>query len=53
LLESDARSATHKFIARIPLADLTPGPYVIHVDARGDFGDRPSASHDIQILVTQ
>jgi hypothetical protein len=51
--QSDARSGVHKFIARMPLADLTPGPYVIHVDARGDFGDRPTASRDIQILVTQ
>ena len=51
-LEPDARSAVHKFIARMPLADLTSGRYVIHVEARGDVGDRPSASRDIEILVT-
>jgi len=51
-VEPSARSAVHKFSARMPLADLTPGGYVIRVEARGDFGDRPSASRDIQILVT-
>jgi len=51
-LESGARSAVHKFSARMPLADLTPGAYVVRVEARGDFGDRPLASRDIQILVT-
>ena len=50
--EPNTRSGVSRFVARIPLADLTPGRYVIHVDARGDFGDRPSASRDIQILVT-
>jgi hypothetical protein len=48
----DARSAVFRFISRVPLADIAPGRYVIRVDARGDFGDRPSASRDIQILVT-
>ena len=42
----------HKFSGRISLADLAPGPYVIRVDARGDLGDRRSASREIQILVT-
>jgi hypothetical protein len=36
----------------VPLADIAPGRYVIRVDAGGDFGDRPLASRDIQILVT-
>ena len=47
-----ARGAIHKFTARMPLADLAPGQYVIRVEARSDFGDRPSASRDIQIIVT-
>ena len=51
-VEPDARTGVSRFIARIPLADLTPGRYVIHVEAGGDVGDRPSASRDIQILVT-
>ena len=48
----DARSAVFRFISRVPLADIAPGRYVIRVDAGGDFGDRPSAARDIQILVT-
>ncbi len=51
-VEPDGRSGVSRFIARMPLADLAPGRYVIHVEARGDVGDRPSASRDIQILVT-
>jgi VWFA-related protein len=51
-LAGAGRGAIHKFTARMPLADLAPGQYVIRVEAQGDFGDRPSAARDIQILVT-
>jgi hypothetical protein len=40
------------FIAGMPLDDLEPGLYVIHVEARGEFGTRPSTARDIQIRVT-
>src|SRR4051812_31542544 len=51
-LETDPRSGGYTFVAGMPLDDLSPGIYVIHVEARGDFADRPTAARDIQILVT-
>jgi VWFA-related protein len=51
-LDLNPGSAGYKFIAGMPLDDLTPGVYVIHVEARGDFGDHPSATRDVEISVT-
>jgi hypothetical protein len=48
-----AEPAVHKFTARVALTNLAPGPYVLRVEARGEAGDRPSASRDIQVVVTQ
>lgn len=39
------------FSAQLPLNDVAPGLYVIHVEARVNAGDRPMASRDIQIRV--
>ncbi len=51
-VERDGRSGGYGFIAGMPLDDLQPGLYVIHVEARSEFGARPSAGRDIQIRVT-
>ncbi len=48
---ADSRVGVSRFIAQMRLADLTPGRYVLRVEARGNFGDKPSASRDIPILV--
>jgi hypothetical protein len=39
------------FNTQLPLNDVTPGLYVIHVEARANTGDRPAVSRDIQIRV--
>ena len=49
---ADARAGVSRFIARMPLADLPAGRYVLRVEARGDSAERPTASRDIQINVT-
>jgi hypothetical protein len=56
---SDERSSTelqgtrggYGFSAQLPLTDIVPGLYVIHVEARANAGDRPTVSRDIQIRV--
>jgi hypothetical protein len=56
---SDERSSTelqgarggYGFSAQLPLTDVTPGLYVIHVEARANTGDRPTVSKDVQIRV--
>ena len=39
------------FRADLPLADVAPGLYVIHIEARANAGDRPVASRDVTIRV--
>jgi hypothetical protein len=39
------------FSAQLPLTDVAPGLYVIHVEARANTGDRPTVSKDVQIRV--
>jgi hypothetical protein len=56
---SDERSSTelqgqrggYGFSAQLPLTDVAPGLYVIHVEARANTGERPTVSKDIQIRV--
>jgi VWFA-related protein len=56
---SDERSSTelqgkrggYGFSAQLPLSDVAPGLYVIHVEARANAGDRPTVSKDVQIRV--
>ena len=56
---SDERSSTelqgqrggYGFSAQLPLNDVAPGLYVIHVEARANTGDRPTVSKDVQIRV--
>jgi VWFA-related protein len=45
------RSETHRFVAELPLTDIAPGIYVIHVEARSSLGERPTASKDLLIRV--
>jgi len=39
------------FAAQLPLNDLAPGIYVIHVEARANIRERPMVSRDIQIRI--
>ena len=56
---SDERSSTelqgtrggYGFAAQLPLTDVTPGLYVIHVEARANTGERPTVSKDVQMRV--
>ncbi len=56
---SDERSSTelqgtrggYGFSAQLPLNDVGPGLYVIHVEARVNAGNRPTVSRDVQIRV--
>jgi hypothetical protein len=56
---SDERSSSelqgtrggYGFSAQLPLNDVAPGVYVIHVEARANIGDRSTVSRDIQIRV--
>ena len=56
---SDERSSSelqgarggYGFSARLPLTDVPPGLYVVHLEARANAGDRLSVSKDIQIRV--
>ncbi len=55
----DERSSTelqgsaggYGFAARLPLDDVEPGLYVIHVEGRSRAGNQPAVSRDIQIRV--
>jgi hypothetical protein len=49
-LELGDGARAYRFIAGMPLDDLTPGAYLIHVEARSEFAD-PAVSRDIQIVV--
>lgn len=49
-LQGAARGG-YGFTAVIPLEGLTPGLYVIHVEARANIGDRPTVSRDVLIRV--
>ena len=49
--ELSGRSGAYGFVAEVPLDDLEPGLYVIHVETRANMGERPSVSRDIQIRV--
>jgi VWFA-related protein len=39
------------FLAQVPLTDLEPGLYLLHVEARANVGERPTVSRDVQIRV--
>jgi VWFA-related protein len=45
------RSGGYGFSARLPLDDVEPGLYVLHVEGQPRIGDLPAVSRDIQIRV--
>jgi len=49
--ELQGASGGYGFTARIPLSEVAPGLYVVHVSAQALAGDRPQVSRDIQIQV--
>jgi VWFA-related protein len=49
--ELQGASGGYGFTARIPLSDVAPGLYVLHVSGQALAGDRPQVSRDIQIQV--
>jgi VWFA-related protein len=49
--ELQGKRGGYGFNAQLPLNDVAPGLYVIHVEARANTGNRPAVSRDIQIRV--
>jgi hypothetical protein len=44
-------SGGYGFSAQLPLQDLAPGIYVLHVEAQSRAGDRASVSRDVQVRI--
>lgn len=42
----------HGYALRIPLSEIAPGAYVLHVQARSRLGDQASVGRQIRIVVT-
>jgi VWFA-related protein len=49
--ELQGKRGGYGFSAQLPLNDVAPGLYVIHVEARANVGNRPTVSKDVQIRV--
>jgi VWFA-related protein len=49
--ELQGKRGGYGFNPQLQLADVAPGLYLIHVEARANVGDRPTVSRDIQIRV--
>ena len=49
--ELQGKRGGYGFAAQLPLNDVAPGIYVLHVEARVNAGNRPTVSKDIQIRV--
>ena len=49
--ELEGKPGGYGFLTELPLNGLTPGIYVIHVEARANIGERPMVSRDVQIRV--
>jgi hypothetical protein len=49
--ELQGTAGGYGFNARIPLADVAPGLYVIHVEGKSRAGNDPAVSRDVQIRV--
>jgi len=46
-------SSTYGFVAPIPLDDVAPGTYVLHVAATANVGAKPTVAKDIRIRVRE
>jgi VWFA-related protein len=49
--ELKGSSGGYGFTSRVPLADIPPGLYVLHIEAQSRAGDQPKVSRDILIKV--
>lgn len=49
--ELEGKSGGYGVTTQLPLTDVEPGIYVVHVEAQGQYEGLPTASHDIQIRV--
>ena len=49
--ELQGNTGGYGFSARMPLEDVEPGLYVLHVEGQARIGDLPAVSRDIQIRV--
>jgi VWFA-related protein len=49
--ELQGKRGGYGFTAQLPLNDVAPGLYVIHVEARANTGNRATVSQDVQIRV--
>jgi len=49
--ELQGKRGGYGFSAQLPLGDVAPGIYVIHVEARANVRDQPTISKDIQIRI--
>jgi hypothetical protein len=49
--ELRGRRGGYGFSAQLPLNDVAPGLYVLHVEARVNAGNRPTVSKDVQIRI--
>ena len=46
--ELRGRRGGYGFSGRLPLTDMPPGLYVVHLEARANAGDRATVSKDVQ-----
>ena len=49
--ELQGKRGGYGFSAQLPLNDVAPGIYVVHVEARVNAGNRPTVAKDIQIRI--
>jgi VWFA-related protein len=49
--ELEGTRGGYGFAAQLPLNDIAPGLYVLHVEARANIRNRPTVSKDVQIRV--
>ena len=49
--ELEGKPGGYGFLSEVPLEDVAPGIYVIHIEARANIGNRPTVSRDVQIRV--
>lgn len=51
--ELGGKKGGYGYTARVPLKDLTPGLYVLRVEAKSGLKDVPSAARDVQIRIVR